>query len=247
MQISNNGIAFIRNFEGCYLRAYDDLQPNVKLTSTTKIKGTITIGVGHTGKVNGQAIAWNTTITLAQADELLKADLQSFVKAMNSKITNPQCTQNMFDALVSMAFNCGANHTKVKECYNYINSGDFEKAADAIKNGACMSKGIVLPGLVRRRNSEYELFITKMPKKYSGKFPTIPSKGFLGNGDRGSEVMNLQRFLNWYGNYNLMIDGIAGDLTVNAIKNFQKKNKDKLVEDAKFGKKSLEVAKSIRK
>lgn len=67
--------------------------------------------------------------------------------------------------------------------------------------------------------------------KYQGTLPIAPKRGYFMRGDRGEQVKNLQRFLNWDlgGNIGanlgcvLAADGIIGTQTVTQIKNFQKK------------------------
>lgn len=82
-------------------------------------------------------------------------------------------------------------------------------------------------------------------KGYSGTFPVLPKKGFFAKGDEGTQVANLQKFLNWYGGYKLTADGDFGAKTEQAVKMFQKA--EKLVNDGKFGSTSLIKAKAIKK
>lgn len=82
---------------------------------------------------------------------------------------------------------------------------------------------------------------TKVKKAYTGTFP----KGTLKKGSKGTQVKNLQKFLNWYGNYGLAIDGSFGTKTYEAVKKFQKATG--LTVDGIFGPKSLAKAKSIKK
>ena len=82
-------------------------------------------------------------------------------------------------------------------------------------------------------------------KKYAGKFPVLPKKGYLTNGDEGVQVGRLQEFLNWYGDYGLKIDKDFGSKTENAVENFQEK--ENLVVDGDFGSKSLAKAKTVKK
>lgn len=82
---------------------------------------------------------------------------------------------------------------------------------------------------------------TKTKKAYSGTFPN----GTLKKGSKGNEVKNLQKFLNWYGNYGLKVDGDFGTNTYNAVKKFQKATG--LTVDGIWGAKSLAKAKSIKK
>ena len=84
-------------------------------------------------------------------------------------------------------------------------------------------------------------------KSYQGGFPIIPPT--LKKGSRGLQVERLQKFLNWYGNYGLVVDGIFGTKTKNAVLSFQKKvfYNDVREWDGMFGKKSLDKAKAVKK
>lgn len=86
---------------------------------------------------------------------------------------------------------------------------------------------------------------TSTGSKYSGTFPKLPSRGYFKKGDTGSQVKCLQKFLNWYGNYGLAVDGEIGDKTIVAITKFQ--SSTGLVVDKLFGAKSLAKAKTIKK
>ena len=86
---------------------------------------------------------------------------------------------------------------------------------------------------------------TKVKKKYSGKFPTLPSRGYLQKGDTGVQVERLQNFLNWAIGTNLKDDGSFGKLTESAVLTFQ--DKYDLKPDGLFGSKSLSKAKEIKK
>lgn len=56
---------------------------------------------------------------------------------------------------------------------------------------------------------------------------------------------NLQKFLNWYGNYGLKVDNICGNATANAIGKFQAK--EGLKADKIYGKLSWGKAKAYKK
>jgi N-acetylmuramoyl-L-alanine amidase len=86
---------------------------------------------------------------------------------------------------------------------------------------------------------------TKVKKVYSGKFPTLPSRGYLKKGDTGVQVERLQKFLNWVLGTKLDTDGSFGKLTEAAVETFQAKYD--LTVDGKFGSKSLKKAKTIKK
>ncbi len=85
----------------------------------------------------------------------------------------------------------------------------------------------------------------KKETKYTATFPVLPEKGYLTKGDTGTQVKRLQKFLNWYGNYGLEIDGSFGPATLKAVKAYQKS--EKLTVDGFFGPASLKAAKAVRK
>lgn len=76
---------------------------------------------------------------------------------------------------------------------------------------------------------------------YTGVIPNPTIK----KGSKGSGVGNLQKFLNWYGNYGLKVDNICGNATANAIGKFQAK--EGLKADKIYGKLSYGKAKAYKK
>lgn len=86
---------------------------------------------------------------------------------------------------------------------------------------------------------------TSTKKGYTGTFPAVPAKGYIGKGDKGENVKRLQRFLNWYGSYGLAVDGVFGPKTLAAVKKFQKAVGTGV--DGQFGPKSLAKAKAVKK
>ena len=139
-KINETGIALIKRFEGCRLTAF-------KCSA-----GVWTIGYGHTSGVHsGQAI------TQAQADALLRQDLEKFERYVNSTAYVPitaQLNENQFAALVSFAFNCGQGNLK-RLC-----AGRNTVQIAAAMPQYCKAAGRKLPGLVQRRAAEVALFNT---------------------------------------------------------------------------------------
>lgn len=139
MQLSQNGLNLIKSFESCRLTAYKAVPTETYWT----------IGWGH----YGPDVYEGMTITQEEADALLLSDCQRFVNHVNS-FTMYSFTQNEFDALVSFAFNVGsitqltANGTRDKATI-------AEKILEYNKSG-----GVVLPGLVTRRQKEHDLFVS---------------------------------------------------------------------------------------
>lgn len=137
MNISNKGLELIKSFEGCHLKAY------------RCPAGVWTIGWGHT---NG--VYEGMKISQAQADQFLYEDVQRFVNAVNQYQSRFNFNQNEFDALVSFTYNCGAGSlANVMACCN--TKQEIAEECKLYNKGG----GVVLPGLVRRRQAEYDLFM----------------------------------------------------------------------------------------
>lgn len=138
MNISNKGLELIKSYEGCRLSAY-------KCPA-----GVWTIGYGHTQGVYGGMV-----ISQAQADQFLFEDVQRFVNAVNQYQARFNFNQNEFDALVSFTYNCGAGSlANVMSCCN--TKQEIAEECKLYNKGG----GVVLPGLVRRREEEYKLFMS---------------------------------------------------------------------------------------
>jgi GH24 family phage-related lysozyme (muramidase) len=139
MEISQRGIALIKEFEGCKLEAYK-CSANVT-----------TIGYGHTGSVH-----MGDYITQAEADELLRADLKKFVDGVNAAVLC-YITQNQFDALVSWSFNVGLGAMKSSTLLKMINAGSADAAGSQLLRWDKVN-GKVVAGLTRRRLAERDLY-----------------------------------------------------------------------------------------
>lgn len=118
--------------------------------------GVLTIGYGHTGSDVKQGMQ----ITEAYAEELLRKDLKRFEDAVERCI-KVWLTQHEFDAIVSFAFNVGANALEHSTFTRRINAGEmkarcFKEEFPKWVNGA----NGPLPGLVRRRNEEVLLALS---------------------------------------------------------------------------------------
>jgi lysozyme len=137
------GLALIKKFEGCRLKAY-------KPVSWEKYW---TIGWGH----YGADVKEGQTITQAQADSLLVADCQNYANAVDNPTYCPltaQLNANQRDALISFTYNCGADSLKTL-CKGRTLARICEAMALYNKSG-----GKALAGLTRRRAAEQALFNT---------------------------------------------------------------------------------------
>lgn len=136
-KISAKGLQLLKQFEGCRLTAYWDVNG-------------YSIGYGHHAK----DITKGMTIDQKAADEFLKKDVAKFEKAVNA--LKYDFNQNQFDALVDFAYNCGAGNL-LKLTAN--NTRSIQQISYKIP-AYCKAGGVRLMGLVRRRNAEQALFNT---------------------------------------------------------------------------------------
>lgn len=144
MKISERGIHFIKSEEGERLTAYLD------------VVGIWTIGIGHTGPVDGKPVTQGMTITKDKSRELLLKDLKRFERAVNNSVTVP-LKQNQYDALVSLAFNIGEGAFSRSTLVRKLNQNDIKGASEQFlvwKNAG----GRVVNGLLSRRKREKAMF-----------------------------------------------------------------------------------------
>ena len=143
MQVSQQGLTMIAQFEGCILHTYLDS------------RGLPTIGVGHLIKP-GESF---TTITHDEAMALFQSDIQSRVDFMNSLLDDGELNQTQFDACLSLMYNIGNNAFENGTVYERLDQGSMEAAADAFLLWAHPAV------LLARRQKERLLFL-------NGVYPT---------------------------------------------------------------------------
>lgn len=161
-RISDNCLALVKRWEGCYLTAYRDPV------------GVWTIGYGTTDadkSITGTTIKRGLKISQATADKWLKKSLEKKYLPLVLKYDDRyHWNQNQLDALVSFAYNIGsidqltADGTRtIKQISAHITA--YNKAG-----------GKVLTGLTNRRKEEKALFDRKVStvstKKYTVTFQT---------------------------------------------------------------------------
>lgn len=137
---SGKGLALTEQYEGCRLTAYQDQV------------GVWTIGYGHTGA----DVTPGLTITQVQAEALLAKDVFAATRFVNTMVKLP-LTQCEFDALVDFVFNLGPGNFARSTLLTALNAGDFARAAAQFE---CWDQagGVVVAGLLRRRQAELGLF-----------------------------------------------------------------------------------------
>lgn len=144
MNISERGLALIKESEGCELIAYRDAV------------GVLTIGYGHIGP----DVRDGMMITQARADELLREDVRDAEKCVGNLVSVP-LTQGQFDALVDFSFNLGCGRLRGSTLLRLLNDADYSGACAQFAvwtKGRVNGKLVDLPGLMKRRSREAELF-----------------------------------------------------------------------------------------
>lgn len=134
MNTSDQGLALLKEREGCRLTAYLD---SVRVP---------TIGVGHT-----TGVQMGMTITEAEAMDLLREDLRWAEAALDLNVHVP-LNQHQFDALVSFVFNVGQGAFTSSTLLRLLNVGDYGGAA------AQLDRWHIPPEITSRRNAEREQF-----------------------------------------------------------------------------------------
>lgn len=113
-QMSDNGLAFLIEEEGCILHPYLDSV------------GIPTIGVGCTYYENGKRVTMaDPPITKQRAIDLFKNLLKHYETTVWS-ITRDDINQNQFDALTSLCFNIGINGFKGSTVVKRVNENPTE-------------------------------------------------------------------------------------------------------------------------
>jgi lysozyme len=141
MKTSDHGVEFIASYEGFRDHPYRD--PGA---------GIWTIGYGHTGPGTSSM----GTITHGRGLELLAADLaiaESAVNGLDLKLSQPQ-----FDALVSIAFNCGGGIVAASTTLGKALRSSGMTGVPAALRLYTHAGNKELPGLVKRRNAEAEMW-----------------------------------------------------------------------------------------
>lgn len=149
--ISNQTLKLVATYEGFYARPYNDPA------------GYSTIGFGHLIALRPVTEVdrrkWGT-LTRSDAYRLLRDDLAG-ADATVRRLVKVPLTANQLSALTSFVFNVGEGAFADSTLLRLLNSGE-PPAIVAKQFGRWIhGGGQVLPGLVRRRAEEAELFVKK--------------------------------------------------------------------------------------
>lgn len=146
LKIKPEAIELIKQHEGLRLQAY------------RCPAGKPTIGYGSTFYQDGRPVRMGDTITEAAAEELLLAVIGKVSEQVKKELRAP-VTDCMFSALVSLTYNIGIGQFSGSTLLRKLNGWDYRGASEEFSRWV-YAKGVRLNGLVKRREEEYNLFIT---------------------------------------------------------------------------------------
>jgi lysozyme len=212
-------VALVKHFEGLYPKAY--LCP----------AGVPTIGYGHTGP----DVRLGMTITEAQAEQLLAADLAEAAAVVDKYVRVP-LPENPRGALSSFVFNLGAGAFASSTLLRLLNLGDTAGAAEqfgrwtkAKVNGVAVD----LPGLVARRAAEEALFTSGVWEPVGSPSPQpqaviAPAGADAGRTRRIQSIVGVKAdghygpltkaaVVAWQAKHFLKADGVVGLVTARAM------------------------------
>jgi lysozyme len=139
-------INMIKHFEAFMPHAYQD-GPR------------LAIGYGHTFAAGTPDVTADMIVTEKEASEILVNDLTRFW-ARIAPFIHVQLTPAQQGACLSLAYNIGAGGFLASSLLKALNAGDYVGASKEFDKWT-KSGGKVLPGLVRRRGAERDLFLSK--------------------------------------------------------------------------------------
>ena len=153
MKLGPKGKQLIQSWEGLVLFTYDDAYKPKPYTGG-KVKGTLTIGYGHTAAAGEPIPKAGMKISKAEAERIFDKDIQKYVQDVNGFLTR-KVSQEQFDALVSFHYNTGAlgRSTLLKK----VNAGQFDQVPAEFMKWV-NDNGKTLPGLINRRRAEVALW-----------------------------------------------------------------------------------------
>lgn len=193
--LTENAVNFIKNFEGCDLKAYRNAGERY-----------LTIGYGH----YGADVRQGQTITYAEADRLLREDLKNdylpYIERYRQQgIITFDLTQNQVDALLSFSYNNGVGEGGLK---TLVRGRDVMTIANKMLEYYHSGSPIHDEGLKRRRRAERELFLNgnSTPVQCNNTYTT------------DTRVKELQHLCNVIIGANISEDNIWGNQTDNAVR-----------------------------
>lgn len=137
------------------IREFEGFEPKPYLCPA----GVPTIGYGSTRYEDGTRVRLtDPPITRERADAIMLATLNKEYAPAVERYVQRYLEQHQFDALVDFAYNAGAQNLRTSTLLRKVNAGDMVGAAGEFARWI-FANGKMLPGLVRRRKAEADLFL----------------------------------------------------------------------------------------
>ena len=158
MKVDEHVIEMVKHHEGVRLRPYRC--PALLWT----------VGVGHVIDPRHIGVkleerknlpipdGWDRTLSMDEVNQILAQDLARFEAGVLRLCPNG-LTPGRFGALTSFAFNAGLGNLQRSSIRMKHNRGDYEEAAEAFMMWT-KAAGKELPGLVKRRKDERNLYLS---------------------------------------------------------------------------------------
>jgi lysozyme len=141
MTLSPAGLELIQRWEACELAAYLD-------------SGDLpTIGWGTTRYPDGTRVKMGDTCTQEQADMWLREEVRRTERTVDD-LTIDTLTVRQFDALVSMAYNCGTAGFRKSTLRRRVNLDPYDPAIRPAFLMWVYDNGDFVQGLLNRRTAE---------------------------------------------------------------------------------------------
>ncbi|WFG01092.1 lysozyme [Pseudomonas putida] len=119
--------------------------------------GLPTIGYGHLlSRTAWAPLDQFPAISVAQSEALLRGDLRKAAGAV-MRMVKVKLNANQIAALIDFVFNAGSGNFEISTLRKVINRGDFAAVPEQLMRWV-YAKGVRLPGLVKRRLAEAELW-----------------------------------------------------------------------------------------
>jgi GH24 family phage-related lysozyme (muramidase) len=203
--INQTGLKLLTTFEGRKLAAYDDGA------------GVWTIGYGHT-----KGVREGMTITQAQAEQLLREDLEKFESFVEDAV-KVAINDNQFSALTCFCFNVGPGSKGFggSTLLKLLNRGDLQGAANEFRQWNKVN-GKPWLGLTRRRLAERALFLGQPWEPFLNyQEPTVRALKLTDPMMQGEDVRRVQEALKKVG-IDVKVDSFFGKDMDKAVRQFQK-------------------------
>lgn len=155
MNVSDKGLRFLMRHEGVRHEIYDDAN-GMPWKDGDPILGYLTIGVGHLIRDGELPQFVGRTLTEDEVMDLLRDDIKTAEGAV-SRNCMVDLNEQQFDSLTSWTFNCGEGNLRSSTMLRLLNAGDYDSVPAQMARWN-KSKGAVMNGLVRRRESEGALW-----------------------------------------------------------------------------------------